>query len=213
MSEQTKHLVAGCATTVLAVILGAVLMSILIGCGEMTEAGWYEKVNPQTGETLTVQGPTTRGKTGKQTLEPLTIKPDGTVEFGGGSIEAAVASLHGSPVLLYIGAGVAVAAVLIAWLVGRAMLGVIGAALGAGLIGLAYYPWVGAVAAGLAIAAGAVYVVLALLDARKDKKALEEVVTSVNVAVPKDVRKNVMGNIQSRETSDRVDEVKKRRDL
>jgi len=207
MIDDANKMIVGYVVCVLLLVL-AVLM--LAGC-QRTSGGRYERKETPEGVTTTVEGPTTEGMNGAHELAPVEIKADGSVQFGGGSIEASIKSLHGSPILVYIGAGVIIIATMIGWLVGRLMIALIGIMLGASLIGLAYYPWIGGIAAGVAVLSGGVYVILALLDARRDRRALEEVVTSVDLAVPEATKKGVMSKVQSQSTEDRVKDIKKRR--
>ena len=79
MTHETKQLFAGCATVGAAVLVASILMALLVGCGQITTGGQYEKTSPD-GSTLRVTGPVTRNHNGAQTMEAVSIKPDGSVE-------------------------------------------------------------------------------------------------------------------------------------
>lgn len=161
------------------VIFSALLL--IAGCGIGTDGGSYV-LRDTDGRELIVQNPSSTGKQGRQEMRPVSIKPSGEVTFGGGRVDQVVESLRGSPILLYAGIAVIVGAALIAWITGRWMMVAFGAVLGAGLIGLGYYPWIGGIAAGAAVLCGFGYVVWVMVQERKENKAVRQIVAGVDRA-------------------------------
>lgn len=165
-----------------AVIMVSILL-VVTGCIAETVAGRYERREDKDGNvTMNVDGPSTRGQKGSVDSGRVTISPDGTVVFGGQTVKQFVASMHGSPILIYAGIGVIVATAVLAWITGRWVLLALGAVVGAGLVGLGYYPWIGGVVAAVGALGGLMYVVYVFLIESKERKALRQITRGVDRA-------------------------------
>jgi len=212
MREQTKQLFAGCATAGAVFLIGGILMTLLVGCMS-AQGATYEEYDPITGQLiLRYFGGGSTGRSGEQSHGGFRRNKDGSFESFGVSFAASLNSLEGSTTLIWIGAGVAVAAVVVAYFAKNIGLGLVGCLLGSGLVGLAFYPWIGALIAAVGALAGIGYVVYLLISQKRKEEALEEVVVSVQ-SIPKEMRKKALKDLQSKKTWDVVETIKKKRGL
>ena len=192
-------------------LLGLLLFA---GCGFTGTDGGSYVLRDTDGRELIVQNPSSTGKQGRQEMRPVSIKPSGEVTFGGTRIDQVVESLHGSPILLYAGIGVIIGAALIAWITGRWMMAAFGAVLGAGLIGLGYYPWIGGIAAGAAVLCGFGYVVWVMVLERWEGKALRQTYDGIDRAeaclgANAEVLRSCLGKAQDRDVQELVADIRK----
>ena len=162
-------------------IVGFLLAAILtMGCQRTAEViGWrIEKTESADGKSTVIQSPNVKGDS-KASIGDFRIRPDGEITIGGGTVHPILRHLDGDRTLLYAGIVVTVAMVVAAYFAKSIPLGILGVFLGAGFIGLGYYPHIAGIAVGIILLAGLVYIVFALRSRWLRTQTLTHVVQGV----------------------------------
>jgi len=110
--------------------------------------------------------------------------------------------------LLWVGVGfIGVGGLLFGWLMKQWVLAGVSCVLGVSIIGLAHYPWIAGVAAGLALVSGAVYLIWRAHRGRAEHNTLRALIGSVREA-PDESEKAVLERFKDKAKHSRQDIVK-----